>query len=70
MFRFVSRLFQKLFAKNWGKIISSWIWIYSYVKRYWLQIAVYTVLGLFGTVFGLAGSVLSKNLIDAVTGFN
>lgn len=70
MFRFVSRLFQKLFAKNWGKIISSWIWIYSYVKRYWLQIAVYTVLGLFGTVFGLAGSVVSKNLIDAVTGFN
>ena len=40
------------------------------MKKYWIQIVIYTLLGLFGTVFGLAGTVVSKNLIDAVTGFN
>ena len=70
MLRFTLQLFQKLFSKNWNKIYASWRWIYSYVKKYWLQILIYTLLGLFGTVFGLAGSVVSKNLIDAVTGFN
>ena len=70
MFRFIIRMFQKLLAKDWSKIIVNWIWIYQYVKKYWLQIIIYTGLNLFGTVFGLAGSVVSKNLIDAVTGFN
>lgn len=70
MFRFIIRMFQKLLAKDWSKIIVNWIWIYQYVKKYWLQIIIYTCLNLFGTVFGLAGSVVSKNLIDAVTGFN
>ena len=53
MMRFTLQLFEKLFSKNWSKIFSSWMWIYSYVKKYWLQIAIYTALGLFGTVFGL-----------------
>lgn len=70
MFRYIGRLFKKLFEKDWSQIVKDWIWIYQYVKKYWLQIIIYTLLGLFGTVFGLAGSVVSKNLIDAVTGFN
>ncbi|MGN0334691.1 MAG: ABC transporter ATP-binding protein [Lachnospiraceae bacterium] len=70
MLRFIVQMFQKLLAKDWGKIFESWIWIYQYVKRYWLQIVIYTVLGLVGTVFDLISSVVSKNLIDAVTGFN
>ena len=70
MLRFTIQLFEKLFSKDWNRIFSSWIWIYTYVRKYWLQIVLYTLLGLFGTVFGLASSVVSKNLIDAVTGFN
>lgn len=63
-------MFQKLLAKDWAKIFEEWIWMYQYVKKYWLQIVIYTVLGLTGTIFGLISSVVSKNLIDAVTGFN
>lgn len=70
MLRFALQLLKKLMARDWDKIWASWRWIYSYVKKYWLQIVIYTLLGLFGTVFGLAGTVVSKNLIDAVTGFN
>lgn len=70
MLRFTIQLFEKLFSKDWNRIFSSWIWIYTYVRKYWLQIVIYTLLGLFGTIFGLSSSVVSKNLIDAVTGFN
>lgn len=70
MLRFIIQMFQKLLAKDWSKIFGSWVWIYQYVKRYWLQIVIYTALGLVGTVFGLISSVVSKKLIDAVTGFN
>ena len=70
MFKYLNQLLNRLLAKDWGKITTSWIWIYTYVRKYWFQIGVYTALGLFGTVFGLASSVVSKNLIDAVTGFN
>ena len=70
MFNYLNQLLNRFLAKDWGKITTSWIWIYTYVRKYWFQIGVYTALGLFGTVFGLASSVVSKNLIDAVTGFN
>lgn len=70
MIRFISGMFHKLFEKDWSQIVTDWIWIYQYVKKYWMQIIIYTILGLIGTIFGLAGSVVSKNLIDAVTGFN
>ena len=63
-------LLNKIKNKNWGEITTSWIWIYRYVRKYKWQIVLYTLLGLFGTGFGLASSVVSKNLIDAVTGFN
>lgn len=70
MISFVVRMFRKLMERDWGKIVKEWIWIYQYVKKYWIQIVIYTALSLFGTAFGLIGSVVSKNLIDAVTGFN
>ena len=70
MLRFVIQMVQKLLEKDWGKIFEEWIWIYQYVRRYWMQIVIYTALGLAGTIFGLISSIVSKNLIDAVTGFN
>ena len=68
MLRTLKELLTKFFSKDWKKILSAWKWIYCYVQKYWLQILLYTGLGLFGTVFGLLSSVVSKNLIDAVTG--
>lgn len=70
MIRFIITTFQKLMDKDWGKLLEQWIWIYQYVKKYWFQIFVYTILGLVGVCVGLISSVVSKNLIDAVTGFN
>lgn len=43
-------------------------WIYTYARHYWLAMIFYTVLGLVGTVLGLGSSVVSKDMVDIITG--
>lgn len=43
-------------------------WIYQYARRYWLAMIFYTALGLFGTVVGLGSSLVSRDLVDIITG--
>lgn len=45
-------------------------WIYHYSLQYKAAIVWYIFLGVFGTVMGLGSSIVSKYIIDAVTGFN
>lgn len=52
------------------RLLARTIWMYCYVRRYWLQIGSLTLLGAAGSVLGLGTSVVSKYLIDAVTGVN
>lgn len=43
-------------------------WIYGYARRYWLAMAFYTVLGMFGTIVSLGSSLISKDMVDIITG--
>lgn len=45
-------------------------WMYKYVDKYKWSVVFYIILGILGTAMGLASSVASKNLIDAVTGYD
>lgn len=45
-------------------------WIYSYIRNYKMVVVFYIALGIVGTFMGLAGSIASKYLIDAVTGYD
>lgn len=45
-------------------------WIYQYGLKYKIGILWYLCLGIFGIDTGLAGSVISKYIIDAVTGYD
>lgn len=45
-------------------------WIYQYGLKYKGSILWYICLGVFGIATGLAGSVMSKHIIDAVTGYD
>ena len=54
-----------------GRFKQLWIqtvWIYSYVRMYWKEIVFYTGTGLLGTIIGLVSSLLSKDLVDLITG--
>lgn len=46
------------------------LWLYSYVRTYWLSIVIYTAIGLSGTVISLITSLLSRDLVDIITGHN
>ena len=43
-------------------------WIYTYARKYWKSIIIYTLIGLFGTVISIGSSLISKDLIDIITG--
>lgn len=43
-------------------------WLYQYIRKYWLSIVIYTLLGLSGVATSLISSVISKDLIDIITG--
>lgn len=64
------KMIEKIRAGMLRDIIDETKWIYSYTSRYKKGIAVYILLGFAATVLGLAASVASKYLIDAVTGHN
>ena len=53
-------------AQLWSEVK----WLMHYVAKYHRAILYYIGLGVLGTAMGLAGSVASKYLIDAVTGHN
>ncbi|NLW20363.1 MAG: ABC transporter ATP-binding protein [Clostridiales bacterium] len=66
----LGRLRQKLREGLLQKLLEEWRFIAGYMKRYTWQIVFYVLLGVASTLLGLAGSLLSKRLIDAVTGFD
>lgn len=43
-------------------------WLYLYSKKYWGFIILYTVVGLLGTAVSLGSSLISRNLVDIITG--
>ena len=43
-------------------------WVYQYARRYWMAMIFYTLLGMTGTVISLLSSMVSKDLVDIITG--
>lgn len=66
----VKRIIQRIKEGRLKQLIGEVLWMYVYVRRYWLLIGVYVLLGASGSVLGLGTSVVSKDLVDAVTGVN
>ncbi len=44
------------------------LWIYQYARHYWAAMIFYTLLGLVTTVVGLGSSLVSRDLVDIITG--
>ena len=60
---------QKLHNESPQQIRQELIWLWGHIKRYGMLTLAVGTLGLVGTGMGLASSVASKYLIDAVTGY-
>lgn len=44
------------------------IWIYEYARHYWKAMIFYTLLGLTGTAISLISSMISRDMVDIITG--
>ena len=44
------------------------LWIYEYARLYWKQMIFYTLLGLAGTLVSLISSLISRDMVDIITG--
>ncbi|MBU5336552.1 ABC transporter ATP-binding protein [Intestinibacter bartlettii] len=65
---FIKKVIRKIKDGMLQEMFEETKWMYTYAKKYKFQIFFYIILGIMTTVMGLASSVGSKYLIDAVTG--
>ena len=67
---FLKKVIRKIQEGALREMIRELHWIYRYGLKYKGSILWYICLGVFGIATGLAGSVMSKYIIDAVTGYD
>lgn len=61
-------LIGRIKAGRLGEMWRQTLWIYQYARHYWLTMIFYTLLGMVGTVIALLTSLVSKDLVDIITG--
>ena len=66
----LKRIWQKIKEGKLRQVLSELAWIYGYGKRYRSAVTWYIFLGVLGTGMSLMARVLSKNIVDVVTGFH
>lgn len=54
---------------TFGEILDDWRWIFGYSARYKGAILFYIIVGIVSTTFSLVSAVMSKYLIDIITGY-
>lgn len=64
----VKKIIKKVKGGMLREIFAELFWIYGYGKKYIGAILWYIFLGIFGTGMGLGAGILSKQIIDGVTG--
>lgn len=69
-FQRLHAIWRKIQQGRLKELFVQWRWMGGYIRRYGLLIALYTLLGSAGALLGLATSIVTRNLIDAVTGYN
>lgn len=65
---YIKRLIQKIKDGSIKELLIELLWVFNYSKRYVKEIALYILLGVFGVVMSYSGGILSKFIIDTVTG--
>lgn len=66
----LKRILTRIREGRLKEIIGELLWMYGYVRRYWLLIGFYVLLGASGSLLGLGTSLVSRDLVDAITGVN
>ena len=68
-FQSIAVLLDRWKEGTFGEILDDWRWILSYSRKYKGAIVFYTILGIVSSSLGLVSNVISKYMIDIVTGY-
>lgn len=52
------------------KMLREWAWLLRYIRKYWVSVLAFILIGVASTLMGLFTSVASKELINAVVGID
>ncbi len=63
----ISKFLKKI---NWSRTKANLLWIFGYIRQYWKEIVIYFLLSLSGTALSFVTALVSKNLVDIVTGYD
>ena len=66
----MGKLLQTIRSRSLKEMIREYIWLSRYSLHYRKEVLWYILVGVLSTAVSLTGSILSKHIIDAVTGFN
>lgn len=66
----MGKLIQKIRSHSVKQILREYAWLSRYSLHYKKEVLWYIFVGILGTAVSLGGSILSKYIIDAVTGFH
>lgn len=66
----MKRLLNKFRSENLKEMLQEFAWLSRYGLHYKKEMLWYLFIGILGTAVSLLGSILSKHIIDSVTGFN
>lgn len=66
----IRRIIYRIREGRLKQLIEELLWMYVYMRQYWLLIGIYILLGASSSILSLGTSVVSRNLVDAVTGVN
>ncbi len=61
---YIKRIKEGILKDMWHETL----WIYQYARHYWKQMVFYTALGLVNTAFSLVSSLISRDMVDIITG--
>lgn len=64
----VKHYIQQIKNGRLSEILGQLAWIYTFAKKYLVFIGLYTLLGMSGTVVTLISSLVSRDLVDIITG--
>lgn len=70
LFRYIQRVIRRIREGKLQELLAQWIWIGRYIRKFWLLIGSYTLLNMTGSLLGLCTTMVSRTLVDSVTGHN
>lgn len=65
---YIRRIIRRIQEGRLKELLTQWNWMFRYIRRYWFQIGLFTLLSMSGSALGLLTSMVSRRLVDSVTG--